>query len=259
MASRMSTPTSRLPCSNMARTMPTNTICTRPRATDIAASRSTCTANRRHNSTTAAHKTIAPSACANPMTMSLFRFFRSSAIIQHLLRGADRDQLAGFQDHGAVGDAMSLRGIVGDDYAGHPPLPNDTEQEFLDRSRRAVVERRGRLVQQERLRNIRQCTRERYALSLASREVADISFLVIGQTDALQQAGDLFRGERLALLLRPERHVRRHRPGEEIRRLHDHADTAAQLSRRQVTIVLTVEAHGAAGRLVETIDEPQEG
>jgi len=47
----------------------------------------------------------------------------------------DGDQLAGFQDHCAVGDAMSLERIVGDDHAGHPPLANDIAHEILDSSR----------------------------------------------------------------------------------------------------------------------------
>src|SRR5207253_8287009 len=40
MASRMSTPTNAFPCSSRDKTMPTNTICTRPRSSDNAVSRS---------------------------------------------------------------------------------------------------------------------------------------------------------------------------------------------------------------------------
>src|SRR6266849_2148499 len=139
MASRMSTPTSRFPCSN--------------------------------------------AAWAIPMTMSVFRLFSNSAITQHLLRGADGDQLAGFQDHCAVGDAMSLDRIMSNDHAGHPPLANDAQHKILDPSRRNVIERRGRLVEQECLRSVRQRAGQRHTLGLASREVAHISFLVPKQAD----------------------------------------------------------------------------
>src|SRR6266436_321124 len=144
--------------------MPTNTICTRPRTIDIAVSRSTCTANRRHRSTTPAQSTMAPAAWANPMTMSLFRLFMSSAITEHLLGGADGDQLAGFQDHRAVGDTMSLDRIMSDDHAGHSPLANDAQHKILDPSRRNVIERRGRFVEQECLRSVRQRAGERHTL-----------------------------------------------------------------------------------------------
>src|SRR5450755_1274768 len=115
--------------------MPTNTICTRPRTIEIAVSRSTCTANRRHRSTTIAQSMMAPAAWAIPMAMSLCRVLRSSAITEDLLGGADRDQLAGLQDHCAISDAMGLRRIVRDNHAGHTPLANDAQHEFFDPAR----------------------------------------------------------------------------------------------------------------------------
>jgi hypothetical protein len=59
-------------------------------------------------------------------------------------------------------------------------------------------------------------------------------------------------------LQRPERDVRGHGTGEEERGLHDHADPAPQISRVQFTIVPAIEPHGAAGRLVEAVEQPQE-
>jgi hypothetical protein len=59
---RMSTPISKLPCNSRASTTPTKTICTKPLPMDIAASRSTCTANQRHSATTARQSTTAPAA-----------------------------------------------------------------------------------------------------------------------------------------------------------------------------------------------------
>src|SRR5947209_3027927 len=135
MASKMTAPTSKFPCSSTARTMPTNIICTRPRASDIAVSRSTRTANRRHRSTTAAQSTMAPAAWAIPRAMSLCKVLRSLAIMEDLLRGADRDQLAGLQNHCAVGDAMGLRRVVRDNHAGHLPFANDAQHEFFDAAR----------------------------------------------------------------------------------------------------------------------------
>src|SRR6476469_6135672 len=42
------------------------------------------------------------------MTVALLRLFNNSAITQHLLRGADRNQLAGFQDQ-CAGQRHTLR------------------------------------------------------------------------------------------------------------------------------------------------------
>src|SRR5580698_1513115 len=121
-SSRIIAPISRLPRSNHARTIPTSTIWTRPRAMEIAASRSRCTAKRRHVNTTARQSTMAPAACANPRATLLPRLFSRSVSIQHLLGGPDRHHAAGLKLHGMGGDARSLGPIVGDNHAGHVSL-----------------------------------------------------------------------------------------------------------------------------------------
>ena len=52
----------RLPCSSVARSAPTATICTKPLASETTVSRSTWTANRRHRKTTARQSTTAAAA-----------------------------------------------------------------------------------------------------------------------------------------------------------------------------------------------------
>ena len=69
----------------------------------------------------------------------------------------------------------------------------------------------------------------------------------------VEYRSNLLRAEPLTALPRPERYVRGHRPGEEIRDLHDHADATPQLLRRQFTVVLTIETHGPAGWLIEAV------
>ena len=76
------------------------------------------------------------------------------------MSGTHRDQLAGLQYHGAIGDAASLSGVMGDDHAGHPPLANDTQHELFDSSRRVFIERRGWLIEEKCFGGIRQCTGE---------------------------------------------------------------------------------------------------
>ena len=91
---------------------------------------------------------------------------------------------------------------------------NDTQQEPLDCPGRSLIERRGRLVQQECHRSIRQGACERYTLRLAPRQVADISLVVSGQADTLKQRSNLLGREPFTSLLRSESYVRGHRPGE---------------------------------------------
>jgi hypothetical protein len=61
-----------------------------------------------------------------------------------------------------------------------------------------------------------------------------------------------------ATLARTEAHVVGHRPGEEPRRLHHHADAPPQLARREGAVLHAGEVDGAAGRLVEPVEEAQE-
>jgi hypothetical protein len=87
--------------------------------------------------------------------------------------------------------------------------------------------------------------------------VADVARLIIRQADSLQQRSDLLDGKLFALLLRPERNIHGHRPGEEIRALHDHSDVPPQVLRRHFATILAVEADGSARRFVEAVQQPQ--
>src|SRR5437660_1021734 len=156
MASRMSMPTNAFPCSSKANTMPTNTICTRPRTSDSTVSRSTCTANHRQMSTTARHSMTAPAAWVIPILTSLLRLCINSDSMWHSIRWNNRDQLAGFQVHRAVGDAGGLLHVVRDNHASHLSLADDTEHKLLDSARCCFIESRGGLVQQQHLRRVRQ-------------------------------------------------------------------------------------------------------
>jgi hypothetical protein len=80
-----------------------------------------------------------------------------------------------------------------------------------------------------------------------------------GQADTLEQRVDLAGQKCFTALQRPEPDVRGHGSGEEIRGLHDHADTAPQIPRRQFPIVPAIETYSAARRLVEAVQQPQEG
>src|SRR4026208_391811 len=113
----------------------------------------------------------------------------SSVILKHLCRGANRGQLAGFQDHRTVRHAAGLSRVVGDDHAGHPALANDIQYEVLDLSRRIFVECRGWLVQKKDFRIVRQGSCYRHALSLSAGKIAHASFLISREVDALKESG----------------------------------------------------------------------
>src|SRR5258706_7285735 len=155
----MNMPTNVFPCNSRANTIPTKTICTKPRTSDSAVSRSTCTANRRQTSTTARHSMTAPAAWPIPMPTSLLRLCIKSGSMGHSIRWHDRDQLAGFQIHRTVGDAGGLLHVVRDDHTSHLSLADDTQHKLLDCARRCFIEGGGGLVQQQSLRSVRQGAR----------------------------------------------------------------------------------------------------
>src|SRR6476660_2684236 len=178
MASRISEAISRFPCKSSARTTPTATICTKPRASEITVSRSTWTANRRHSITTPKQRAMAAAAWAMPKTTLRSKLLSNSAILQHLTGRTNRDRLAVFDDHGAIGETASLSVVMGDDHACHLSLANYIKQEILDLSGRLFIERRGGLIQEENLRSVRERAGDRHALGLPSGQVAHISLLI---------------------------------------------------------------------------------
>jgi len=96
-------------------------------------------------------------------------------------------------------------------------------------------------------------------LSLSAGKIAHASFLISRQVDALKESGNLLGRKRLPALKRPVRDVVGDGAGKKIRRLHNHADTLPQLLRRQLAVVLSIEPNDAARRLVEPVQQAQEG
>jgi hypothetical protein len=96
-------------------------------------------------------------------------------------------------------------------------------------------------------------------LSLASGEVAHVSFLISRQAHTLKEQGNLRGSQRLPALMRPVRDVASHGAGKKKCSLHDHADPSPQLRRRQLTVVSAMEPDDATCRFVQPIQQPQEG
>src|SRR5271169_5199070 len=78
------------------------------------------------------------------------------------------------------------------------------------------------------------------------------TFVTLGFLAAVTKTIGLSTG----ILIAPQR---RQGSGEEICGLHDHSDAASQIPRLQFPIVSAMETHGAASRLVEAVQQPQEG
>ena len=83
---------------------------------------------------------------------------------------------------------------MGDDDAGHPPLPDNIQHDILDFACCRFIERRGWLIEEENFRSVARACGRSIRVSLASGEIAHVSVLIPRQTDALKESSNLFAG-----------------------------------------------------------------
>src|SRR5208283_638227 len=244
------------PFSSSIRMEPTATICTMPRSSATAVSLSRWMLRRRASRITSRASAAAMAACAKPSEICEWK---SDLSMQHLRGSSGLNEASRFQDRDAVAHSARLIAVVGYEDTGQRMLSNEIADKLLDAQLRFFVERRGWLIEQQDFRTVGQGARQRDALLLAAGKIGDVASGESGQANALQQFGDCAVGQRLAALQRPESQVGRHVAGKQERTLCDHADAASQFARRELPIVLTLEEHGAAGRLIEAIQQSQKG
>ena len=121
-----------------------------------------------------------------------------------------------------------------------------------------LVERGGWFIEQQHLGLVGQGARQRDSLLLAAGEIGDIAGSESGQADALQQVAKRSLSDSVSPRCSwPEAQVGRHVAGKQKRTLRNHADAAAQFARGKLAIVLAFEKDGAAGGLVEAIQQAQ--
>src|SRR5271157_4320109 len=244
------------PFNSSIRMEPTATICTMPRNNATAVSLSRWMLRRRASRITSRASVAAIAACAKPSEICEWK---SDLSTQHLRGRSGLNEASSFQDRDAVAHSARLIAVVGHKDTSQRSFANQVADELLDAQLRLFVERRGWFIQQQDFRPVCQGARQRDALLLSAGKISDVAGSESGQTDALQQLGNFAIGQRLAALQRPESQVGRHVAGEQERTLRDHADAAAQFARRKLAIVLALEEYGAVGRLVEAIQQSQEG
>src|SRR5271157_512747 len=244
------------PFNSSIRMEPTATICTMPRNNATAVSLSRWILRRRASSITSRASAAAMAAWAKPSEICEWK---SDLSTQHLRGSSSLNEASCFQDRDAVAHSARLIAVVGDEDTGQRMLPNEIADKLLDAQLRLFVERRGWFIQQQDFRPVGQGASERDALLLSAGKISDVPGGESGQADTLQQLGNFAIGQRLAALQRPESQVGRHVSGKQERTLRDHADAAAQFPRGKLAIVLALEEHGAVGRLVQAIQQSQEG
>src|SRR5579883_668602 len=182
----------------------------------------------------------------------------SSLSIQHLGGRTGADHSSFFQNERAPRQAGGLGRVVSDEHAGDALLAGDFLDDGFDLALGVFVQGRGRLVQQQDLGAIRQRARKRDPLSLASGEVGDVARRKAGEPDISQPVINRGVGEFLPALTGAEAQVVGDGPGKQKRALGDHADPAAQLGRRDLTVVQSVEEDGPFGGFVESVEQAQQ-
>ena len=104
-----------------------------------------------------------------------------------LARGADLDDPPGVHHPDAVAEQRGLLEVVRDEQRGHARLVQHRRQLATGRRARAGVERRQRLVEQQRGGLDGERAGERHALALAARQRARPRLGAVGEPEALEQ------------------------------------------------------------------------
>ena len=73
----------------------------------------------------------------------------------------------------------------------HAAFADKVDDQLFDAGRRGLIQRGGRLVEQQRFGRVRQRAGDRDALRLAAGQMGDIALPIAGETDSLQKRRDL--------------------------------------------------------------------
>ena len=136
-------------------------------------------------------------------------------------------------------------------------LPDLTD-EGLDIALGGLVECRGRLVEQQGLRRVRQGARKGDALRFASGQIRDVTRLESRESDPRQQFFDLSRAEVLSALFRSKLQIFSNLPGKQKRPLEDHANASSQLPRRNLPVVGAVDVDRPGGWFIQSVQQSQQ-
>src|SRR5215831_3181021 len=256
MKARMNTLVHEGPCSSTARTDPTIVICTRPRTSAMSVSRSTWIRRIRASSITT---TAAPAAAAAWLSPRSRSALTSCFHIENLPQRSDPFHLAALENQDPIRQTRRCLGVLRDHQAGEMACAHHVADHRLHLAFGEVVERRGRLVEQQHRGRIGQGARERHPLSLSTGEVVYGAGCEAVQTDLPKQLIDASLLESHIPLLWAKADVLRDGAGKEECRLHHHAHLATQLARRDLAVVAALEEEGARGRLVEPVQQAEEG
>src|SRR5580698_6517250 len=211
---------------------------------------------RRASSTTSSANTEAMAACASPSETCEWKIDLS---MQHLRRRTQLHQPAGFDQTDAIADAPCLIAVVGHQYHREAVFVDQIAHELLNAGLGLLVESRRWLVEQHNFRTIRERAGQRNTLLLAAGEVCHVAGGKIRKPNVLQELGDLRVGERRITLCWPEAQIGRDVAGKEEWTLRDHTEALPQGARRNLAIVLAFKEDGAAGGLIQAIEQAQKG
>ena len=167
--------------------------------------------------------------------------------------GPALDRPAVLEPHHPLAEPPRLLGVVGDEDERDLQLPPQLGEGRLDRVAGGLVERRGRLVEQEHLGPLGQRPRQHRPLLLADRELRDVA-LGEARRRARRGRGSGRRRARCPARPRGEAEVRPDRSLEQRRQLRHQRDLAPQLQRvvlaeRPAAVARPCPGSGSASRL----------